>query len=232
MHGRMRLLVLAVAVVLCAASAQPERQAAAPAPVPARKAAIPPEVVACEAGDLDRCFDAAKLLRADIPLGNQADARWKAGCQRDQREDCFRLGLLIPIEGIPWFTRSCDLGLTRGCYMLGLRIEYKDRPAAESLFRRTCDSDYAWGCLALASSIQRTAPDSDDALALLDRACTLEEPDGCLRARGMRCLRGSTSDCSPPAAKRPPGEVGGIVAEPGRSPPPPPPPPAPPSPPR
>jgi TPR repeat protein len=239
----MRSLFLVLAVILSAASAAP--QAAQQQPQPPQSAArassaapaqsSDPDVIACEAGDLDRCFPAVKVLQADATLAGDARTRWDAGCRRDDAKACFRLGLLLPLpDMLTPVTRACQLDLMEGCLFLAVLFESGESqnprlgPAADDLYRKTCDRGLASGCLSLASRFDRpgaSPADREQALALLDRACRMDERIGCERAHQLRCELGTASDCPAPGEGGPGGMLGGVLGDPSHAPPPPPPPP-------
>jgi TPR repeat protein len=165
----------------------------------------PPDLIACEKGDLPRCFDAVDRLRSLGSVRSAARTRWESGCQDDDARDCYRLALLVDTaERMPPLERACDLQLMEGCQLLGVIYEAGEPaepelgPAAAALYARACDGAFAEGCLSLASRLDHTGASGDDrarALVLFDRACALDAKIGCERAQELRCELGTGKDC-------------------------------------
>jgi hypothetical protein len=88
------------------------------------------------------------------------------------------------------FERACDLGDDLACGEYGIVVSryglsHKSSAKISKQLMKGCDGGHAKACRHLGDLIDRgagLAPDVKIATGLWERACTLGDPDGCLRA--------------------------------------------------
>lgn len=118
---------------------------------------------------------------------------WRAACYRGDTDSCFSLVRILrnaPDEETGFSEArhlsqsSCNAGIQQGCVRLGEMYLHgrgmdQDKPRATDLFETACEQDEGSGCYQLAQIAGSDGSDSQDMVAFLERACTLEDPNGC-----------------------------------------------------
>ena len=124
---------------------------------------------ACDAGVAESCSALSALLENGdgIPRDTErAKALTRKACS---------VGLLQACE------QACDAGNGSACFALGdrlARVKDSDTGRAKRAYERACNAAAAEGCYALGLRTK----DSEEALPLFQRACSLDDPFGCLAA--------------------------------------------------
>ena len=111
-------------------------------------------------------------------------------CEDGYAEVCTQLAIRKERRGkvdeaTPLFERACELGDADGCLRLAARSEGAGEPEeVDRWYRDACRGDLAIACVRLARRIRDERP--AEALALLERACDLEDHSACEEADALR----------------------------------------------
>lgn len=135
-------------------------------------------------GDVVSAFDAARVTNA---CGS--DFVYTAGCQPVelalQRGAARVRAQVVPAPAIRLFEQACNRGRQSACYRLawltwsGFGLS-RDQARAERMYEDACRAGAGAACAELASLRGSAADPGAEALSLLERACELDDPQGCL----------------------------------------------------
>jgi len=114
-------------------------------------------------------------------------------CRLDSPEGCNTAAWLLRQEklrnlplSVQLYAQACDLGYGWSCYQAG-NVDTRDlghRENGVKWFRRACNRDIGEACEALAVLLEERHAASDElTLPLHERACDLDQVDGCWNAR-------------------------------------------------
>jgi TPR repeat protein len=159
---------------------------------------------ACETGMPAGCANLA-LHKVESGARAEAAALYRDACDEGLGYACSTVAYLEPTDGCDLQTRACDLGSWRGCTDMAMCLQ--DNGGQESDWRSrvegTCAQGYGNGCVLLGLTEAgrfAQAPDQDEgprdvaaATGYLERACELEDADGCTFL-GLYLLDGSLTD--------------------------------------
>lgn len=118
---------------------------------------------------------------------------WRAACYQGNTDSCLALTRILRnapdeatglSEARHLSQASCNAGIQQGCVLLGEMYLHgrgmdQDKPRATDLFETACEQGEGFGCYQLAQIVRTEASDAQDMVTLLERACTLKDPDGC-----------------------------------------------------
>ncbi len=136
------------------------------------------------------CFDKATGGEAGAPCSAAAPASCAARCREGEVDACEQLGESFAGADAACAAKVWDLACARdqlqSCLRLGALKRDDDRQAALKLWSHACEEGLPAACTALGKA-QLELPDSEeDGLKALDRACDLEDGEGCtLAARAL-----------------------------------------------
>ena len=155
---------------------------------------------ACTAGRARACVVLADRLAADDGGTRRRYARrivalHRKACDSDERVGCARSGKerLAENDRVAAyldFWKACELGDANSCYQAALLAPKPDR--ARILYLRACDAHVAKGCAQLADMfVKGTGGERNwrQAIALAEKACSLEGLGSCARARAIKQQR-------------------------------------------
>ena len=143
---------------------------------------------ACVLGDISGCVNAGNVAAAAELLDR--------GCEADDAEDCFRLGVarasgtggvVDRAAALPLYVKACELGWAEGCRGAGLATLLgdgivMDRQRAGGWFEKGCAGDDGPSCANLAQMLRRgdglTRDDGRAAETML-KACRLGTMEAC-----------------------------------------------------
>ncbi|RVU47916.1 sel1 repeat family protein [Lujinxingia sediminis] len=164
-------------------------------PAPAYATLDDPRAALCEDGDAQACHSLANDLAFDterakeLPLAIELFTR---ACQLERGEACHDLGLIHsqgvsvpqdPDQARHFFERACELGQEQGCAdarNVGTGTSLADYAPQ---WEESCEQGDPKACMDLAVALLLNEEGSDPARAeeLLNRACQLDDAEGCLR---------------------------------------------------
>ncbi len=109
---------------------------------------------ACEAEDLDGCYQLGHFSQPEGGESKLAIGKLKAFCQEKKYEACADLGNLIAtedqVESMRLLKLACDSDNINGCLSLGYRAKVDgDISTAEKAYQRACDLGDFGGCNSL-----------------------------------------------------------------------------------
>jgi TPR repeat protein len=166
---------------------------------------------ACDAGVGRGCMLLG--LMHDLGLGvdknpQNAAQFYRTACDLDELEACVALGSTLAKAGeyegaAANFRHACEQGAFSGChesapsYLLGLGGVDPNPEFSATLYRYACDGGYGASCTGLAGyyrdGIGVTA-DEATANGLLEKACDLEDDDGCIERAHLFLQSGDVED--------------------------------------
>jgi TPR repeat protein len=164
---------------------------------------------ACNMGSPEACQEGIRLLwrKADgtDPSSVSAQAiKLRSACDAGTAFYCNALGLILQkAEGNDseasksLYSKSCDYGNSKGCILLGIWLDRKERGAplgrGRELFDRACRMGDQWGCYIIGSrlleALESTAQSKREGLAMVRAACDFGVASACT-ASGRAAMNG------------------------------------------